>query len=393
MQINWPEGLNAAIFLRDYWQKKPLLIRGAFPHFDNPISVDELAGLSMETGVNSRLVLEDSTPPWRCLHGPFDEALLTSLPDQGWSLLISDIEKVLPDFIDYLDPFRFIPDWRIDDLMISAAPDGGSVGAHVDAYDVFLLQTQGQRRWSYELSARVPGSEPFIPEIDLRILQNFTADLSEVLACGDLLYLPPGFAHHGVAEGDDCMTWSVGFRAPAETDLISAFSDDIIARWPEHQRYGDPQLSEQSNPGEIAESAKAEIHALIKQALTADSREAFDRWLGRYLTEIPLGTGPNPVEFAPDFEAILQALEQGKTLRRRTDVRFSWSDCGTQCFLFAGGFDWPCQSDFAALLCQHYDYDVELLAKPLADPTALALIQQLITSGFIEFENEDNHSV
>ncbi len=157
-------------FLKLYWQKKPLLIRNAFNDIKSPISAEELAGLACEDHVNARLVLaEDGDKPWQVEFGPFDESRFSTLPESNWSLLVSDVEKHLPETQALLKPFRFIPDWRIDDLMISYAPHGGSVGAHTDAYDVFLLQLSGQRLW--QISENF--SNEIIPDTDLCILQEF----------------------------------------------------------------------------------------------------------------------------------------------------------------------------------------------------------------------------
>jgi 50S ribosomal protein L16 3-hydroxylase len=139
------------IFLRDYWQKKSLLIRGAFPHFTSPIDGDELAGLALEEEVESRLILEKGKTPWELRHGPFDEKTFTQLPETHWTLLVQAVDQWVPEVNELLEYFRFIPNWRIDDIMISFAPDQGSVGPHFDYYDVFLLQGLGKRRWKLGL--------------------------------------------------------------------------------------------------------------------------------------------------------------------------------------------------------------------------------------------------
>jgi 50S ribosomal protein L16 3-hydroxylase len=216
-------------FLDQYWQKKPLLIRNAFPDMQSPLSADELAGLACEEHINSRIVLVDSetSENWQVEFGPFDEARFATLPDTNWSLLVSDVERHVPETKYLLSAFRFIPDWRIDDLMISYAPAGGSVGAHTDAYDVFLIQLSGQRLWKI--------SEHFdneiLSDIDLCILKTFDAEQEWILNAGDMLYLPPNVAHHGIAQSshDDqgneihCMTASVGFRAPSLSTITSDY--------------------------------------------------------------------------------------------------------------------------------------------------------------------------
>ncbi len=162
--------LDIPQFVEQYWQKKPCLLRNALPNFESAVSPEELAGLACEEDVHCRLVMENTdNKPWSVKYGPFQEQEFLNLPDSGYSLLVSECEKWMPELYDLLDQFRFIPDWRIDDLMISYAPPGGSVGPHVDQYDVFLLQAFGQRRWQY--SDTHSSDEPVIPDLDLAILQ------------------------------------------------------------------------------------------------------------------------------------------------------------------------------------------------------------------------------
>ena len=171
-------GLTLETFLRDYWQKKPLLIRQAFPQFEALVTPEELAGLACEEGIHSRMVLEHGgSKPWELRYGPFSEDDFAALPSEGWSILVSDVEKALPEIMAVVEPFRFIPDWRIDDLMMSYAPPGGSVGAHVDQYDVFLLQAHGRRRWMIESQPR-DDENAYIDGLDLRILKDFNPDQS-----------------------------------------------------------------------------------------------------------------------------------------------------------------------------------------------------------------------
>lgn len=207
-------GLSAAQFLREYWQKQPLLIRKAMPHWRDPLSPEELAGLACEPGVEARLVLQRAgVGPWSVRHGPFSEADFLTLPETHWTLLVQDAEKQAPALLgDFLEPFRFIPDWRCDDLMISYAPTDGSVGPHWDQYDVFLLQGKGRRRW--QISTQPLQPDNLLPDTELRILCDFTPEQEWLLEPGDMLYLPPRVAHHGVAV-EPCLTYSIGWRAPA----------------------------------------------------------------------------------------------------------------------------------------------------------------------------------
>lgn len=261
-QINWPAGLDAQTFLSDYWQKKPLLIRQAFADFDTPITPDELAGLALEEDTTPRLITCDEQGHYHVENGPFDETRFSQLSENNWSLLVTDVEKHLPDLADYLCPFQFIPNWRIDDLMISYAPEGASVGAHVDEYDVFLLQASGTRQWMINSSDKPDVT--LVADASLKLLANFVASETYDLEPGDMLYLPPGMPHHGVAVSDNCTTWSIGFRAPIVSEVMHSFAEMIADKF-EHQRYRDPQLNI-SVPGKIDTQSLNAFKELWQQA-------------------------------------------------------------------------------------------------------------------------------
>ena len=223
-------GISAREFLRDYWQKKPLLIRQAIPGFQSPISPDELAGLSLEEDVESRLVIEHGESPWELRRGPFTEHTYQQLPERDWTLLVQAVDQLVPDVAELIEHFRFLPNWRIDDVMISYAAPGGGVGPHFDNYDVFLLQAHGQRRW--RIGQMCDSESPMLAHGDLRILADFQGTEEWVLEPGDMLYLPPRLAHFGTAE-DACMTYSVGFRAPSAAEVLTHFTDFLAQFLPD----------------------------------------------------------------------------------------------------------------------------------------------------------------
>jgi 50S ribosomal protein L16 3-hydroxylase len=285
--------ISAEQFLQDYWQKQPLLIRDAIPGYTAPVSPDELAGLACEAEVESRIVLEhkdsEELLPWELRHGPFDEGSFAGLPASHWTLLVQECNKYIPELALLLDQFTFIPGWRVDDVMVSYAVPGGSVGPHVDQYDVFLLQGLGQRRWQIDpqtVNRQQDGELPdFLPNTELRILRQFEAQQEWVLNPGDILYLPPGVAHHGVALSD-CMTMSVGFRAPSHYDLVTAFADDCFARVTDPfriPRYRDPDLALQEHSGQISDQALRRVIDII-QSYTRNP-EIIRRWFGQFITE------------------------------------------------------------------------------------------------------------
>ncbi len=199
-----PLGMPTARFLRDYRHKRPLLIRQAFPGFQTPVTPEDLAGLACEEGVLARLISHDrDRDDWQVRSGPFEETDFPDLPDHDWTLLVQDVDKWDPDVRALLAQFAFLPRWRIDDIMISFAATGGSVGAHVDHYDVFLLQGLGERRWQIDASVAMGRKTPplaFREDAEIKLLQRFTPTHDWVLAPGDMLYLPPLVPHHGVAE-------------------------------------------------------------------------------------------------------------------------------------------------------------------------------------------------
>ena len=212
------DAFDADAFLRDHWQKKPLLIRNPWSGWRNPLDPDELAGLACEDGVESRLVRHKRSG-LKVEQGPFGAARFAKVGKAPWTLLVQAVDQLVPEVAALIDPFRFIPNWRIDDVMVSYATDGGGVGAHFDQYDVFLIQGLGQRRW--QIGALCDADTELLPHDDLRLLAKFEPSDEWVLNPGDILYLPPRFAHNGVAVGDDCMTYSIGFRAPSRAELIA----------------------------------------------------------------------------------------------------------------------------------------------------------------------------
>jgi 50S ribosomal protein L16 3-hydroxylase len=273
-------GLSPVQFGRRHWQKRPLLIRQALPALASPIERAALFALAARDDVESR-VLERQPAGWRLRHGPFTRRQLPPLAQPGWTLLVQGLDLHVPAAHALLNRFRFMPDARLDDLMISYASDAGGVGPHVDAYDVFLLQVQGVRRWRV---GRV--SDPaWLPDLPVKILRHFEPSFDALLGPGDMLYLPPGWGHDGIAQGA-CMTCSIGFRAPGRVELAR----ELLARWAENAdtpaaeaRFRDPPGSVTSTPGRIPASL-ADFAADAVARWTADRRQ-LDCALGEVLTE------------------------------------------------------------------------------------------------------------
>jgi len=334
-----PLGMPVARFLRDYWHKRPLLIRQAFPGFQTPVSPEDLAGLACEEGVLARLITHDrARDDWQVRSGPFEETDFPGLPDHDWTLLVQDVDKWDPDVRALLDQFRFLPRWRIDDIMISFAATGGSVGAHVDHYDVFLLQGFGHRRWQIDASAAMGRKAPpldFRDDVDIKLLRQFKPTHDWVLAPGDMLYLPPLVPHHGVAE-DPCLTFSVGTRAPSSAELIGDYLDTLIVDADEAIRYHDEDLVASADPYEIDEAAMGRAIAALN-AIRMNDPDRLGEWFGRFITTYrACGDIVAPPQ-APDAAGLAGALADGIVLYRHPWARVAWRRARKGALLFVSG--------------------------------------------------------
>jgi 50S ribosomal protein L16 3-hydroxylase len=360
-------------FLRDYWQKKPLLIRNAFPYFESPISPDELAGLALEEEVESRIVLEKGTTPWELRNGPFTEKTFEKLPESHWTLLVQAVDQWVPEVNQLLDYFRFIPNWRLDDLMISYAPDKGGVGPHFDYYDVFLLQGLGKRHW--KIGQMCDNNSPRLEGTRLKILSEFHTTDEWVLEPGDMLYIPPGIAHWGTAVGDDCMTFSIGFRAPSHADIISEVGQEIALSVTDDLRFSDPDLQVQNNPGEISAQAIDQVRNIIQQHLTSEN---IAHWFGKFMTERKYieQTEEEPLDI--DADEWQSALSDGQLLWRHPAARLAYHTDDKGTLLFADGEAFCCTVELAELVCQSVEISWSELKPLVQDADNRSAITQLI---------------
>lgn len=275
-------GLSPQQFMRRHWQRRPLLVRQAWPGVVPPLPRAELFALAAQEGVESRLVRREGKA-WRVRHGPLVSRRWPALARPGWTLLVQGLDLHVAAAHAMLAPFRFVPAARLDDLMVSWASPGGGVGPHVDSYDVFLLQVQGRRRWR----VAPPGDASFIEGVPLKILRSFEPVHDWVLEPGDMLYLPPGWGHDGVAVEGDCMTCSVGFRAPStaelERELLVRMSEMADERSGGARLYGDAGEPATAAPGAVPASLRRFARRVWARAL-GDER-AVDRALGEWLSE------------------------------------------------------------------------------------------------------------
>jgi 50S ribosomal protein L16 3-hydroxylase len=270
-------GRDAGTFLARYWQKRPLLVRGAIPGFTGVVTPRRLLQLATRDDVESRLVVRERGR-WSLAHGPFRGSELRRLPARGWTLLVQGVNLVDAEADALLRRFAFVPFARLDDLMVSYAAPGGGVGPHVDSYDVFLLQGSGRRRWRYGRQRDLS----LVPDRPLKILRRFTPRHDQVLAPGDMLYLPPHHAHDGVAV-DACTTYSIGFRAPSNQELAWAFLDYLRDHLALTGRYADPELHPAAEPARIDDSLQRRFAAPL--ARIRWDRALVARFIGCLLTE------------------------------------------------------------------------------------------------------------
>ena len=331
---------SVAAFLKKYWQKKPLLIPQAIAGIQAPLSRAELFDWAAREDVESRL-LTNFNDQWSLKHGPFAE--LPSPKKKQWTLLVQGLNLHLDQAADLLHRFRFIPDARLDDLMISYATDGGGVGAHFDSYDVFLLQVHGRRRWrisaqkDLQLRAGLP----------LKILERFIPEEEYLLEPGDMLYLPPHYAHEGVAIGE-CMTCSIGFRAPAWQELGQAFLEFKADTLELPGRYADPGLHPSGHPAKLDDALLDRVERQLRKIRT--TRDDVTVFLGEYLSE------PKPtVVFDPPEKSLTPARfrvelgRKGLRLHRKTKMLYRGR------YLFINGESFQAEASDQALLRQFAD--------------------------------------
>lgn len=382
-----PLGMSAARFLREHWQKKPLLVRQAFPRFRNPITPEELAGLSCEDGVESRLVRErGGAHRWEVTWGPQSESHFATLPAKGWALLVQEVNRWVPDAALLLDHFAFVPNVRVDDVMVSFAATGGSVGAHLDSYDVFLVQGQGKRRWRFHTKPTT--NKRMLPGLDLCILSRFRPDEEEVLGPGDMLYLPPGFAHHGVAVAP-CLTYSIGFRAPRAGEAWASFASAMATQGDARSTrlLADPPLRPAENPGAIPPALLVEARKMVRSIDMSD--DAIDRWFAAFATRLEPGHTFETPRRAPDERTILDRLARGNTVARSEDGRWAFLPrTGDALLLYVGGVEIEVPRGAAATartLCSARRHDGASLHLATKSSAAQGLLVRLFAMGALSF--------
>ena len=341
-------------FIQEYWQTTPLLMRGTELAQALSADADELAGLACEPEVESRLVLLDrDTETWHCEHGPFPESRFGSLPKADWTLLVQAVDQWLPDFAKLKDAFNFIPNWRLDDLMVSYATQGGGVGAHFDSYDVFLLQLSGARCW--EIGSYCDETAALKPHPDLKLLETFEPEQVYQLEPGDMLYLPPGISHRGTATSDACMTCSIGFRAPVYRDVLQQAAALVADELSTEQRYRDPKNSLGTDPHLIPSAVSEGLELMWKTAAQNQLPGSLARAFGMQVTEPRY---PDLIEPSDDtdVEAITNWLKTSDQLmlEHHPSSRFAYRRVGDSAELFVDGHFYETSVTFAQALCREH---------------------------------------
>ncbi|MBB5189647.1 50S ribosomal protein L16 3-hydroxylase [Silvimonas terrae] len=295
-------GLTAEQFLTEYWQKQPLLIRNAWQDFPELVDLPRLMSLAQQDDVESRLI-EYRDQRWSMEHGPFRASRFERLPQTDWTVLVQNVNHHVPHIADLLYEFNFLPYTRLDDLMISYAPPGGTVGPHYDSYDVFLLQVGGKKRW--QISSDDAGN--FVEDAPIRVLRDFNPEQEWILDHGDMLYLPPKYAHYGVAL-EPGMTYSIGFRAPTQQEIVGKFLEYLQDELRLTGIYGDPERTPTDRPGEIDLAFVRKIEHMLTQLTWTEGDVR--KFIGRYFTEPKAHVFYNQPEEPQDFDEFAEQVAQ-----------------------------------------------------------------------------------
>lgn len=313
--------LSLDTFLTQYWQKKPVVIRNAFENFTPIIEADELAGLACEEEVESRLIVQDNDQQqWSMQHGPLKEDDFAELPKSHWTLLVQAVDHWHPPAHDFLKHFDFIPQWRIDDLMISYASQGGGVGPHYDNYDVFLVQASGQREWQY--GGTFDEHSPRADNDQLMLLDQWQAETTVTLNPGDILYLPPKVGHNGIALSDDCTTYSVGFKAPSHSEILLNFSDFVANDLSSELRYQDQNIQAQSNSALMDSKTISNVKQILQSYI--DQPGLIEQWFGCYMTEHKYHEQQQELYLENSVDEIIEAIEQASSLCKIPGTRVAY---------------------------------------------------------------------
>ena len=368
---------DAKDFLKHVWQQKPMVIRHAFADVAW-ISPDELAGLACEEDVESRIILQKEGS-WQVEHGPFPEKRFASLPKSHWTLLVQGVDQWIPEVAEILKSFDFLPAWRLDDIMVSYAPVGGTVSQHYDFFDVFLIQGEGSRKW--QIGGVCGSQSAYLPDTPVRILKEFDVSMEFTLEPGDILYIPAKYAHYGVSV-EDSLTYSVGFRAPSIRDVLDGVSTAALEYLLEDERFQDSSESLQAKRAEIPKEAIQQIKDML---ISAVSDEALIRtWLGQYVTERKY---PEHEVFANEACDLKARLHEGELLLKHPSGRFAYFvKDKNNAVLFVDGEEYLANLKLAEYLANEYELDSDVLSEFVSVEDNKRILETLIEAGALVFE-------
>ncbi|MGY5955562.1 Cupin domain-containing protein [Kosakonia sp. BK9b] len=368
LNLNWPE------FFEKYWQKKPVVLKRAFVDFVDPITPDELAGLAMEPEVDSRIV-SHVNGQWQAWNGPFEQ--FDHLGETNWSLLAQAVNHWHAPSAELVKPFRVLPEWRFDDLMISYSVPGGGVGPHIDQYDVFIIQGMGSRRW--RVGDKLPMRQ-FCPHPALLHVDPFPPIIDEDLELGDILYIPPGFPHDGFTH-ETAFNYSIGFRGPNGRDLISSFADYALENDLGGEHYSDPDLTCREHPGRIEEYELERVRSMMIAMI--NQPEHFKQWFGSFITtpRHELDIAPEPDDYS--VEDVVGALQDGQVLTRLSGLRVL--NVGGRFFINSEELE-TADAQAADALCRYTTIGLNELGKALDNPAFAAELTALVNQGYWYFD-------
>ncbi len=378
-------GITQEEFLKEYWQKKPLFIPNAFEDFSPIISSDELAGLACEENIESRLIFEHGpNHPWELKNGPFNEDIFGQLPQKEWTLLVQAVDQVIPEASQLLDRFNFIPNWRLDDLMISFAVPGGSVGPHYDQYDVFLIQAEGERIW--QIGAPCSAETEFRKDTPLHILAEFDSTQEWHTKPGDILYIPPRVPHFGVA-ATPCQTYSVGFRAPSHGEILEGFAGFMADKLSPDLRFTDSHSEQLENPGLINEDTINKLQNILREAVS--DRNAIKQWFAGFMSQPKYEENTDEIPFTLATEEMAAIIESSELLFRNEQARFVYIDEDGILALYVNGHPVETTSksnELVMLLCQERCISIEKHTKLLVSKENIKIIKHLYEQDWLYVE-------
>jgi len=368
-------------FMAHYWQQQPVVIRQGFPHFKDLISPNELAGLACEEEVESRLVYQQDGQ-WQAETGPFES--YAHLGKNGWTLVVQAVNHLSPEVAELVKPFAFIPKWRFDDVMISYATPGGGVGPHIDLYDVFICQGSGRRHWRVGDQGE---HRQFAAHAALLHTEAFEAIIDVVLQPGDILYIPPGFPHEGVAL-EESMSFSVGFRAKSGCDLLSGLADYVIDKELGKALLSDPQRPIHRHQGQINGADFARVKAQLQAVLDNDPLMA--DFAGSFFSKTKCALDLQALDEPLDAAELLEALLE-QPLVRSGGLRCFYVDetlARGVCYVDGERYEFGAASlDAVRALCDHDALTLDLLQTGLQHPVFVAQLLAWVNGGFWYFQD------